>query len=80
MKRKNASGWNKLTEEQKNERIKNIRTATRNTRSKYSEELIKEIKNKFNSGIEIKKLRKEYPQVYFNLFYDLKNGRRWKDI
>jgi group I intron endonuclease len=80
LKRKNASGWNKLTDEQREKRIKNITESSRSKSAKYSIELIKEIKNKLKTGIKVKDLKKEYPQVYSNLLYDLKNNRRWKDI
>lgn len=79
LKRKVASGWKKLTEEEKRERVDVIRTKTRES-SKYGVKLIKEIKDKLRDGVKIKELRKLYPQVYYNLFYDLKNNIRWKDI
>lgn len=79
LKRKIASGWKKLTEEEKRERVDVSRIKTRES-SKYGVKLIKEIKDKLRDGVKIKELRKLYPQVYYNLFYDLKNNRRWKDL
>jgi group I intron endonuclease len=79
LKRKISSGWNKMTEEDKILRVNNIKTATRKN-SKYGINLVKEIKQKINEGVKIKELKKLYPQVYENFFYDIKNGRRWGDI
>ena len=44
------------------------------------EEKIEQIKQKIKEGVKIKELKKVYPQVYENFFYDLKNNRRWVDI
>jgi group I intron endonuclease len=79
LKRKISSGWNKMTEEDKILRVNNIKTATRKN-SKYGINLVKEIKQKINEGVKIKELKKLYPQVYENFFYDIKNGRRWGDL
>jgi group I intron endonuclease len=79
LKRKISSGWNKMTEEDKVLRVNNIKTATRKN-SKYGIDLVKEIKQKINEGVKIKELKKLYPQVYENFFYDIKNGRRWGDL
>ena len=79
LKRKISSGWDKLTEEHKISRVNNIKTATRKN-SKYGINLVKEIKQKINEGVKIKELKKLYPQVYENFFYDIKNGRRWGDL
>jgi group I intron endonuclease len=79
LKRKTASGWNKMTEEERNVRVNNIKNASRKN-AKYSMDLVKEIKQKINEGVKIKELKKNYPQVYDNFFYDIKNGRRWSDL
>jgi len=79
LKRKTASGWNKMTEEERNVRVNNIKNASRKN-AKYSIDLVKEIKQKIIDGVKIKELRKNYPQVYDNFFYDIKNGRRWSDL
>lgn len=79
LKRKISSCWNKMTEDEKNLRVNNIKTATRKN-SKYGIDLVKEIKQKINEGVKIKELKKMYPQVYENFFYDIKNGRRWGDL
>jgi group I intron endonuclease len=79
LKRKISSCWDKMTEDEKNLRVNNIKTATRKN-SKYGIDLVKEIKQKINEGVKIKELKKLYPQVYENFFYDIKNGRRWGDL
>jgi len=76
LKRKLASGWNNMTKEDRENRINSIREGI-SKKSKYSVELVTEIKEKLNNGVKISDLRKMYPQVYYNFFYDLKNGRRW---
>jgi group I intron endonuclease len=76
LKRKLASGWDKMSEEERNIRVNNITKSIRKN-SKYGIELVKEIKQKINEGVKIKELKKTYPQVYENFFYDLKNNRRW---
>jgi hypothetical protein len=80
LKRKTASGWNKMTEEERNVRVNNIRTASQQTNSKYGVELITEIKNKINNGAKFKEIKEQYPQIKDWLYYNLKNNRRWKNI
>jgi group I intron endonuclease len=71
--------WEEMTEEDKNLRIQKSVQASRN-KSKYSEEFIKELKTKLKNGVKVKDLRKEYPEVRPDFFYELKNNRRWKNI
>ena len=49
--------WNEISDDKKNKRVVNMRNAVRKN-SKYSEDLIKEIKEKLKSGIKIKELSK----------------------
>lgn len=79
LKRKMSSVWDKMTEEERGDRITNIKNASRKN-AKYSIDLVKEIKQKIIEGVKIKELKKTYPQVYGNFFYDIKNGRRWSDL
>lgn len=79
LKRKNGSYWNRMTDEERKIRVENIKRASRKN-SKYSVDLVKEIKKKIKEGVKIKELKETYPQVYDNFFYDIKNGRRWKDL
>jgi group I intron endonuclease len=78
-KRKTAASWYKMTEEERNIRVNNIKNASRKN-SKYGVELVREIKQKITEGVKIKELKQIYPQVYDNFFYDIKNGRRWSDL
>jgi group I intron endonuclease len=71
--------WNSLTDEEKIERCENIKKTIRN-KSKYSIEFIKELKIKLKTGIKIKEISQQYPNVRKNFFYELKSGRRWEDI
>jgi group I intron endonuclease len=79
LKRKKSNVWNNISEEDKKIRVDNLKSAVRK-KSKYGVELVKEIKQKIKEGVKIKELKKMYPQVYDNFFYDIKNGRRWSDI
>ena len=79
LKRKITSGWGKMTEDERNVRVSNIKDGARKN-SKYGVDLVREIKQKINEGVKIKELKKTYPQVYGNFFYDIKNGRRWSDL
>lgn len=79
LKRKMSSVWNKMTEEERGNRVNSIKNASRKN-AKYSIDLVKEIKQKITEGVKIKELKKTYPQVYGNFFYDIKNGRRWSDL
>ena len=72
-------GWGSISDEDKNKRVNSIKTSIREN-SKYGIDLVKEIKQKINEGVKIKELKKIYPQVYGNFFYDIKNGRRWSDL
>lgn len=41
---------------------------------------MKKIKNEIKNGIKITTLIKHYPNVRPAFFYEIKSGRRWKDI
>jgi group I intron endonuclease len=71
--------WNEISDDKKNKRVINMRNAVRKN-SKYSEDLIKEIKEKLKSGIKIKELSKDYPQMSYNYLYSIRNGDRWGDL
>lgn len=72
-------GWGSISDEDKNKRVNSIKSSIREN-SKYGIDLVKEIKQKINEGVKITELKKIYPQVYGNFFYDIKNGRRWSDL
>jgi group I intron endonuclease len=71
--------WNEISDDKKNKRVINMRNAVRKN-SKYSEDLIKEIKEKLKSGIKIKELSKVYPQMSYSYLYSIRNGSRWGDL
>lgn len=73
------NGWDSMTEEKKEKRINNIKNASIK-KSKYGIDLVLDIKNKLKDGVKIKELKLLYPDVKENLFYDVKNGRRWGNI
>ena len=79
LKRKLASGWERMTDDERKERIKNITDSIRKN-SKYGVDLVREIKQKINEGLKVKQLKELYPQVRENFFYELKNGRSWSNI
>jgi group I intron endonuclease len=79
LKRKNSTKWHEMSDDEKKQRIQNVRNARRKN-TKYSVELVRQIKEDLKSGIKIKELKKKYPNVYGNFFYDLKNNKRWSDI
>ena len=67
LKRKTASGWNKMTEKERNERVENIRNGIRKN-SKYSVDLVIDVKNKLDEGYKIKQLEELYPDVKKHFF------------
>jgi group I intron endonuclease len=81
MKRKNSvkNGWKNLTEEDKKNRIYKAKEE-RKKNSKYSIELIKEVKDKILSGLKIKEVKILYPQISESYLYSLKTNRRRTDL
>jgi group I intron endonuclease len=81
MKRRNSvkNGWNTLTKKEKNDRLKKLKDAI-NKNSKYSLELVKEVKDKIKSGIKIKEIKILYPQMSESYLYSLKSNKRRKDL
>jgi group I intron endonuclease len=79
LKRKLASGWERMTDDERKERIKSITDSIRKN-SKYSVDLVIDVKNKLKEGYKIKQLKELYPDVKEHFFYDIKNGRRWVDV
>ena len=71
--------WNEVSKEKKNIRTNNQKKVIRKN-SKYSEVLIKEIKDKFKNGKTMKEMFIEYPDFNKSYLYSIKNNRRWKDI
>lgn len=71
--------WDRLTEEEKNKRNQKIKEDKRN-KSQYSIEFIKELKTKLKTGIKIKEISQQHPNIRKNFFYELRSGRRWGDV
>ncbi len=81
LKRKTSvkKSWDKLTEQDKHKRMKNMLEKVRNN-SKVGIETIKQIKEEINKGLTNKELKEKYPEIRYNLFSELRNNRRWKNI
>jgi len=73
------SGWEKMTKEEKEERLRKTRE-TLQKKSKHGVELIREIKQKMKDGFKVKELKKLYPQLGENYLYSIQNGSRWSNI
>jgi group I intron endonuclease len=71
--------WDGLTEEEKNKRNQKIKEDKRN-KSQYSIEFITELKTKLKTGIKIKEISQQYPNIRKSFFYELRSGRRWGDV
>lgn len=73
------NNWLSYTEEERKKRVDNIRIATQK-KSKLDIGIIKEIKEKIKMGAKNKELKKQYPDIRYNLFSELRHNRRWKNI
>jgi group I intron endonuclease len=71
--------WDSLTDEDRIRRVEKIKESRRN-QSNFTIDFIKELKTKLILGIKIKEISQQYPNVRKNFFYELKSGRRWRDI
>lgn len=71
--------WDGLDNERRDNRIKKTTDSVRKN-SKYGEDLIKEIKEKFKKGDSVNDLKNEYPQFNKSYLYSIKNNRRWKEL
>lgn len=72
-------GWGLMSDEDKQNRIIKT-TETLQKTSKYSVDLVIDVKNRLKEGYKIKQLKELYPDVKDHFFYDIKNGRRWVNI
>ena len=73
------NSWGLISEEDKLNRI-NKGKETKQKKSKYGVDLVREIKQKINEGLTIKEFKKSYPNVRPNFYYELKNGISWSNI
>ena len=72
-------GWGSMSDENRQKRIIKTKESVQK-KSKYSVDLVVDVKNKLNEGYKIKQLKELYPDVKEHFFYDVKNGRRWTNI
>jgi len=73
------NSWEKLTEEERKNRIK--KASQGNAKNyKYSDELIKEVKNKLRNGMKIKEVKFFHPEMSLNYMYSLKQNKRRRDL
>lgn len=73
------NGWRSMSDENRQKRIIKTKESVQK-KSKYSIDLVVDVKNKLNEGYKIKQLKELYPDVKEHFFYDVKNGRRWGNI
>ena len=72
-------GWGSMSDDNRQKRIIKTKESIQK-KSKYSIDLVVDVKNKLNEGYKIKQLKELYPDVKEHFFYDVKNGRRWNNI
>jgi group I intron endonuclease len=79
-KRKNRglNYWNNITEEEKKQRVNNLKNSVRKN-SKYSIETIKQVKKLISENVKPSEIHKQYPEVHITMIYSIKAGTRWKD-
>lgn len=77
MKRKNSVKlkWDSMDEDERNNRVKKTKDAIKNN-SKYSQEIINEIKNKIKNGEKFSDIKKEYTNISNWFFYQIKNNKK----
>lgn len=71
--------WENISEEDKKIRLENFKNGINKNR-KYSKEIMVNIKNKLDSGIKVKEIIKEFPDISEGYLYALKNNRRGKTL
>jgi group I intron endonuclease len=73
------NSWDNMSIDEKENRIKNLINKTR-SKSKYSVELIKKIKNEYNSGVSLDELLISYPEFKKSNLYAIVKNKRWKNV
>jgi group I intron endonuclease len=71
--------WDGMTEEKKQQRIEKTKESVRK-KSKYSEEVIKDIRKKLNENMKVKDIIKIYPYFNPSYIYTIKSNKRWKNV
>jgi group I intron endonuclease len=74
-----SESWISMSDTEKKVRIDKLKSEVRQ-KSKYGEDLIKEVKTKFREGLTIKEVSKLYPQISKTYLYSLRDNKRWKEI
>jgi len=67
--------WDGMNEDERNNRVKKTKDAVKNN-SKYSQEIINEIKNKIKNGEKFSDVKKEYSNISNWFFYQIKNNKK----
>jgi group I intron endonuclease len=67
--------WDGMNEDERNNRVKKTKEAVKNN-SKYSQEIINEIKNKIKNGEKFSDIKKEYSNISNWFFYQIKNNKK----
>jgi group I intron endonuclease len=67
--------WDGMTEDERNNRVKKTKDAVKNN-SKYSQEIINELKNKIKNGEKFSDIKKEYSNVSNWFLYQIKNNKK----
>jgi|LakMenE01Jun11ns_1017448.scaffolds.fasta_scaffold9765312_3 group I intron endonuclease len=70
--------WDNISEEEKQQRLLNLKNAVRKN-TKYSIETIQSIKKLISENVKPSEIHKQYPEVNIDTIYCIKQGRRWKD-
>lgn len=77
-KNKGLKYWDNISEEEKKERLTNLKNAVRK-KSKYSIETINKVKKLISENIKPSEIHKQYPEVHITMIYSIKAGTRWED-
>ena len=77
-KNKGLNYWNNVSEEEKKQRLENLKKVVRQ-KSKYGIDTVKEIKKLINENVKPSEIHKQYPEVHITMIYSIKAGTRWKD-
>ena len=77
-KNKGLEYWTNISDDEKNQRLTNLKKAVRQ-KAKYNIETINSIKKLIQDGKKVVEIHKLYPTVNINTIYCIKQGKRWKD-
>lgn len=77
-KNKGLNYWDTISEEEKKQRLSNLKNAVRK-KTKYSIETINGVKKLISENVKPSEIHKQYPEVHITMIYSIKAGTRWKD-